>query len=143
MKKMIVIGSLLASIFHFAAPIHAAQQGGPEITQYVSRKARKVAAFAGVRYKGVPQFVAISQTSISYATNTPEEVISLGNKFYLSMQNVWLESASAQGPWTVARYVPAAVVAIVCSQLNPYPLDPYQLCALPWSSGFIYSVWKH
>ena len=143
MKKIIVIGSLLAGIFHFAVPINAAQQGGPEITQYVSKKARKMAAHAGVSYMGTPQFVAISQTSMSYASNTPQVVISLGNKFYLSMQDVWLESASAQGPWTVARYVPAAVAAIVCSQLHLDPLDPYQLCALPWSSGFIYSVWRH
>jgi hypothetical protein len=34
------------------------------------------------------------------------------------------------------------VSAIVCSQLNAYPFDPYQLCALPWVSGLSYTVWK-
>jgi hypothetical protein len=143
MKNVMVIGSLLLGVCSLAGPIHAAQQGtGPETKQYVSKKALKLALHAQALYKGPPQFVSIAETSISYATNTPDEIIHLGGFFYFNMQDTWLQSASTQGPWTVALYVPDAVVEIVCSQLNPYPLDPYQLCALPWSSGLGYSVWK-
>jgi hypothetical protein len=44
-------------------------------------------------------------------------------------------AANPEGPWMAALYVPAAVSAIVCSQLNFDPNDPYELCALPWASG--------
>jgi hypothetical protein len=38
--------------------------------------------------------------------------------------------------------VPEVVAAIIFSQLNAYPLNPYQLCALPWTSGLSYTVSK-
>jgi hypothetical protein len=142
-KKMMVIASLLLGIVGPTVPLHAAPQAsGQEIKQSVTKKARAVAAHAGVRYMGQPRFEAIQETSISYATNTPQEVINFGNNFYLIMQEVWLMSPNAQGPWRAAPYVPKVVSAIVCSQLSDYPFEPYQLCALPWASGLSYSVWK-
>jgi hypothetical protein len=142
-KKMTAIASLLLGVASVAVPVHAAQQqDSQQIKQSVTKKARAVAARAGVRYMGQPRFVAIQETSISYATNTPQEVISFGNNFYLIVREVWLVSPNAQGPWRATPYVPEVVTAIVCSQLNAYPLDPYQLCALPWWSGLSYSVWK-
>lgn len=143
MKKVMMIGGLLLVVVTLAAPISAAQQGSSQqIKQPVTKKALAVAAHAGVRYMGQPQFVAIQETSISYATNTPQEVINFGNNYYLIVQDVWLVSPNAQGPWTLALHLPEVVSAIVCSQLNAYPLDPYQLCALPWASGLSESVWK-
>jgi hypothetical protein len=143
MMKVMVIASLLLGVVGPTAPIHAAQQeSGQEIKQKVTKKINVVAAHAGALYHGPPRFVPILETSISYAANTPQEVIHIGNNFYLYVQDVWLVSANAQGPWKAAQYVPKVVTAIVCSQLNAYPLDPYQLCALPWASGLSYSVWK-
>jgi hypothetical protein len=143
MMKVILIARLLLGVVSLTVPIRAAQQeSGPEIKQRVTKKANLVAAHAGVHYQGPPQFAPIEKTSISYATNTPQEVINIGNNFYLNMQDVWLVSANAQGPWKAAQYVPEVVTAIVCSQLNAYPLDPYQLCAIPWASGLSYTVWK-
>ena len=143
MMKVILIARLLLGVVSLTVPVRAAQQeSGPEIKQRVTKKANLVAAHAGVHYQGPPQFAPIEKTSISYATNTPQEVINIGNNFYLNMQDVWLVSANAQGPWKAAQYVPEVVTAIVCSQLNAYPLDPYQLCAIPWASGLSYTVWK-
>jgi hypothetical protein len=143
MKKMMAIASLLFAVAGPTVLIHAAQQeSSQQINQSVTKKARAVAAHAAVLYMGQPRFVAILETSISYATNTPQEVLNFGNNFYLFMQDVWLMSSSALGPWRVAPYVPEVVATIVCSQLNAYPLDPYQLCALPWASGLSYTVWK-
>jgi hypothetical protein len=143
MKKMMVIASLLLGIVGPAVALHATPQAASqEIKQSVTKNAKAVAAHAGVHYMGSPRFVPIQGTSISYATNTPEEVINIGNNFYLTMQDVWLVSPNAQGPWRAAPYVPKVVPAIVCSQLNVYPFDPYQLCALPWASGLSYTVWK-
>jgi hypothetical protein len=143
MKKVTVIGGVLLVVVILTTPILAAQQEGiQQIKQTVTKKARAVAAHAGVRYIGQLRFVAIQETSISYATNTPQEVINFGNNFYLNEQEVWLVSPNAQGPWRAAPYVPNVVMAIVCSQLNADPLDPYQLCALPWASGLSDTVWK-
>jgi hypothetical protein len=143
MMKVMVIASLLLGVVSPTVPIHAAQQeSGQGIKQKVTKKANVVAAHAGVLYQGPPRFVPIVETSISYAINTPQEVINIGNNFYIYVQDVWLESANAQGPWKAAHYVPEVVTAIVCSQLNAYPLEPYQLCALPWASELSYYVWK-
>jgi hypothetical protein len=143
MKRIVVIASLLLGVLGSIVPIQAApQEGGHQIKQSVSKRAIAVAAHAGVQYMGQPRFVPIMETSISYATNTPQEVINFGNNFYLFSEEVWLISPSALGPWRAAPYIPEVVSAIICSQINTYPLNPYQLCALPWSSGLSYSVWK-
>ena len=141
--KITVIAGLLLGVASFALPIHAAQQETSQgIKQRISKKTATVAIHASVAYNGQPQFVPIAETSISYATNSPQEVIHIGSVFYLNLQDVWLLSGNAQGPWKLARYVPEVVAALVCSQLNAYPLSPYQLCALPWASELSYSVWK-
>ena len=138
-----VIGSVLLCVFGPIVPIHAAQQEvGQVIEQDVTKHAETVAAHARVLYKGSPRFVSIEGTSISYGANTPDEVFKIGDAFYLSMEDVWLESANAQGPWKVPQVVPEVVTAIVCSLLRFDPHDPYQLCALPWTSGQSYAVWK-
>jgi hypothetical protein len=143
MNKGVAIASLLLGVAGFAAPVRAAQQESSQgIKQSVTKKARAIAAHAGVKYMGPPRFVPIEETSISYATNTPQEVINFGNSFYLSAEQIWLMSPNAQGPWRAAPYVPKVVSAIICSQLNAYPLNPYQLCALPWSSGLSYAAWR-
>jgi hypothetical protein len=143
MKKAMVVTILLLGVASVAAPLHSAQQEiGHEIKQKISKKAGMVAAHADVRYNGSPRFASIAETTIFYATNTPDEVINIGDVFYVNLQGVWLSSPNAQGPWIAARYVPEAVPAIICSQLNAYPLNPYQLCALPWSSGLSYTVWE-
>jgi hypothetical protein len=136
MKKMKVIASLLIGVFGLAMQIHATQQeAGPEVKQHITKKAKTVAAHASVSYEGLPQFSPIGGTSISYATNTPQEIINIGDAFYLNLQGVWLVSANAQGPWRAAQSVPKVVPAIVCSRLKFNPSDPYQLCVLPWANG--------
>ena len=143
MKNMTAATGLLFAIAGLAVPTFAAkQESSQSLKQSFTKKAKAVATHAGVRYMGPPQFVTIEETSISYATNTPQEVINLGNNFYLIMQEVVLISPNPQGPWRLAPYVPKVVSAIVCSQLNADPLNPYQLCARPWASGLSYTVWK-
>jgi hypothetical protein len=143
MKKAMVIAGFLLGVFGLSVPIYAAQQvAGHETNQKITKKARIVAAYASVHYSGAPRFVPIAETSISYGTNTPQEVIKIGDVFYLYMQDVWLTSANAEGPWMAAQHVPEAVNAIICNQLNFDPYDPYQLCSLSWQSGLSYTVWK-
>jgi hypothetical protein len=91
-----------------------------------SKKAKNIAG------QTTPHFVPIEGTSISYATNTHQEVMNVGDKFYPNAQEVWLVAPNPEGPWAPARGLPEGVSAIVCAQLHPNPSEPYILCALPW-----------
>jgi hypothetical protein len=142
MKKITGIACLLISLFGLAGQILAApQESVGEVIQKVSKTAQKAAIHATVRYQGSPQFTAIEGTWISYATNSSQAVLNIGDTFYfnfnfynpilLTTQSVWLVSSSAQGPWVPARSIPQKATAIVCAQINTDPNPPYQLCALP------------
>jgi hypothetical protein len=147
--KMVIIASVLMGFGCFTPQIHAApQEAGPHIKQKVSQKAEEAAAQSRVFYQGVPHFVSIEGTLITYATNTRQTVLRIGDTFYFLLsyfepyfrlteggtRNVWLVSKKAQGPWVVAEFIPEETTAIVCAQINADPSYPYQLCALPWPS---------
>lgn len=70
------------------------------------------AAQASVTYSGEPQFKPIEGTSLSYAANTPDKVIKVGDVYYLCMQGVWFMSVSPQGPWKTAPSVPKEIYTI-------------------------------
>jgi hypothetical protein len=70
------------------------------------------AASANVTYAGAPQFVPISGTSMSYATNTAQKVIQVGDMYYLCFQGIWFVSGSPQGPWQTADSVPQVIYTI-------------------------------
>jgi hypothetical protein len=76
----------------------------------VNRK--QAAAQAAVKYVGNPEFKAIENTTLQYATNTPEDVIKYGDKYYLLQTGVWFVSGSATGPWEVADMVPQEIYKI-------------------------------
>jgi hypothetical protein len=72
----------------------------------------KAAAEAKVTYDGEPEFKPIQGTSLTYATNTSEKVIKVGDVYYLCLNGVWFMSANAQGPWTTAQSVPKVIYSI-------------------------------
>jgi hypothetical protein len=148
MRKVLVIASLLLSLFGNSVQVHAAQeQPGQEIRQKVSNIARELAPQAEAQYHGAPHFTSIEGTPIVYATNSPHVVLQIGGAFYLlftyyypfvhNTRDVWLISESAQGPWAPAHFLPQVIPEIICSQINANPLDPYQVCALPWPEAFL------
>ena len=55
------------------------------------------AAQAKVTYSGDPQFKPIEGTSLSYAANTPDKVIKVGDLYYLCLQGVWFLSKPLKG----------------------------------------------
>ena len=73
---------------------------------------KSAAAQAKVSYSGDPQFAPIDGTSLSYATNTADKVIKVGDVYYLCLQGVWFMSPNAQGPWTTASSVPQVIYTI-------------------------------
>jgi hypothetical protein len=70
------------------------------------------AAQAKVTYSGDPQFKPIEGTSLSYAANTPDKVIKVGDVYYLCLQGVWFLSRAPQGPWQTAPSVPQVIYTI-------------------------------
>ena len=65
-----------------------------------------------VQYDGAPQFKPIETTHLSYATNTQDKVIKVGDMYYLCFQAVWFMSAAPTGPWKVASSVPKEIYTI-------------------------------
>jgi hypothetical protein len=70
------------------------------------------AAQAKVTYEGSPNFAPIQGTSLSYATNTPQRVIQVGDVYYLCLNGIWFLSAGPQGPWQTAPSVPQQIYTI-------------------------------
>ncbi len=84
-----------------------------------------------VVYTGEPQFKPIEGTSLSYAANTQEKIIKVGDLYYLCFQGVWFVAANPNGPWKTADSVPKEIYQIPSSapvynvtyvtQTNPTP----------------------
>jgi hypothetical protein len=65
-----------------------------------------------IYYGGSPEFKPIDGTSLSYAVNTADRVIKVGDVYYLCLQGIWFMSPNAQGPWSTATSVPSAIYTI-------------------------------
>jgi hypothetical protein len=75
----------------------------------------KAEAQVKVSYDGEPQFKPIESTSLSYASNTQDKIIRVGDLYYLCFQAVWFMSTSPQGPWKTADSVPKEIYTIPAS----------------------------
>jgi hypothetical protein len=104
------VGSILASV-----------PGTPEaedavliaqIPTTVTVNPAKAASEVKVSYVGEPQFLPITGTSMSYATNTQNRVIQVGSEYYLCYQGIWFVGSSPQGPWQTAQTVPQVIYTI-------------------------------
>ena len=65
-----------------------------------------------VAYAGPPKFEAIPTTTMTYAVNTPDKVIRIGDLYYLCFQGVWFVSRTPNGPWKTADSVPQIIYTI-------------------------------
>jgi len=60
-----------------------------------------------VSYDGDPKFQAIGGTTLSYALNSPNEIIEVSpNSFFCCYQGVWYVASNPNGPWTVSVSMP-------------------------------------
>jgi len=67
---------------------------------------------ATVAYSGDPKFEPIAGTSLSYAVNTNDTVIEVGDQYFVLKEGVWFVGDSPAGPFKVATAVPAEVYKI-------------------------------
>ncbi len=75
----------------------------------------KAEAEVKVSYDGQPEFKPIESTSLSYASNTQDKIIKVGDLYYLCFQAVWFMSTSPNGPWKTADSVPQEIYTIPTS----------------------------
>ena len=66
-----------------------------------------------VYYQGEePLFESIPGTEVERVLNSPNDVLRYENAYYLCDSAVWYLSMNAEGPWTVADSIPAAIYSI-------------------------------
>ncbi|MCG7394380.1 SH3 domain-containing protein [Microvirga sp. ACRRW] len=65
-----------------------------------------------IAYTGDAQFASIETTDLSYATNTTETVIKVGERYFLLQDGVWFVADNPNGPWQLSREVPEAIYQI-------------------------------
>jgi hypothetical protein len=81
-------------------------------------------AAISVPFDGDPQWQPIAPTALSYAVNSPMDVIKVSDTdYYCCYQGVWYHADNATGPWTVSTTRPPAVDAIPPD--NPLYNDRY------------------
>jgi len=68
-----------------------------------------------VFYQGEPQFEPVPGTELFRATNSPNDILKVGDRYYLCADAVWYESVTPEGPWVVADTIPASVYSIPAS----------------------------
>ena len=74
----------------------------------IDRKSAK----AEVKYAGDPKFEAIGATGVSYASNTPNDVLRSNGQYYMCLDGVWFVSKESNGPWTAADEIPEQIYSI-------------------------------
>jgi hypothetical protein len=83
-----------------------------QVPTTITVKPAEAQAKVKVEYGGEPKFEPIKGTSMSYATNTQDKVIKLGDVYYLCLQGVWFMSPNPNGPWTTCTSVPQEIYTI-------------------------------
>lgn len=68
-----------------------------------------------VTYDGAPKFEPIPTTTMTYAVNTPYQVVNVNGVYYCCYNGVWFQSAAAPGPWVVCTSVPQVIYTIPAS----------------------------
>lgn len=72
---------------------------------------RKRATFSAT-YDGEPQFKPIEGTDMSYAVNSPDDIIRVGGKYYAVSNGVWFAADIPLGPWVVCDSVATEIYSI-------------------------------
>jgi hypothetical protein len=65
-----------------------------------------------VFFQGEPQFEEIPGTGVERAVNSYNDILKVGEEYYLCDNAVWYVAMSTDGPWVVAHAIPAAIYTI-------------------------------
>lgn len=159
------------------APYYAVRASIPGTSESVEARLKasipkmaKVATDGSVKvevtYSGEPKFEPITGTSMSYAVNSNEQVIKVGDKYYVLKDGVWFIGDTPTGPFAVARAVADEIYTIPASSpvynvtyVRAYDTEPDGVWygytagylgaylawdALVWGTGWYYpSYWDY
>ena len=101
-------GSVLANVGGTVEAQDAVLDAQIPQTSAISRQDAKLEA----TYDGSPKFEVIPGTDIEYATNSPQSVLKIRDRYYACEQAVWFVSNSSTGPWEVSDHRPPEVEQI-------------------------------
>jgi hypothetical protein len=76
---------------------------------------KKLVKAPEVQYQGEPQFQPIEQTTVARAVNTDNDIIKVGDLYYMCFQGVWFMGRSPSGPWETTGSVPKEIYEIPVS----------------------------
>jgi len=68
-----------------------------------------------VLFQGEPQFELIPGTSVERATNSYNDILKVGDLYYLCDSAVWYVATTTDGPWVVADEIPDVIYTIPSS----------------------------
>jgi hypothetical protein len=63
-------------------------------------------------YDGDPQFKAIEGTDMAYASNSPNDIVRVHDKYYAVSDGVWFVADDPMGPWAVCDSVPPDIYSL-------------------------------
>lgn len=116
-----------------------------------------------VVYSGDPKFEPIDGTTLSYAVNSNEQVIKVGERYFVLKDGIWFVGDTPTGPFQVAKAVPDDIYKIPASSpvynvtyVRVYDTEPDAIWygytagylgaylawdALVWGTGWAYPAW--
>lgn len=99
---------------------------------------KKDQATVEVKYAGDPVFLPVEGTSMTYAVNTQNDVVKLGDRYYCCYQAVWFSASSPSGPWYVTDKVPPEIYKIPpsCPVYNVTYVTIYDYTATTVVTGY-------
>jgi len=74
--------------------------------------ARDAGDKVSVFYEGEPVFETIPGTDVQRAVNSRNDILLIGDTYYLCDSAVWFVSTTANGPWVVADQIPSVIYTI-------------------------------
>ena len=74
--------------------------------------ARDAGDKVNVFFQGEPEFELIPGTTVERAVNSYNDILKVGEEYYLCDNAVWYVAMSTDGPWRVADAIPAAIYNI-------------------------------
>ena len=102
-------GSVLVSVPGTPQAHEAVLQSQIPIEGTLERNSAKIeVVYSG----GTPKFEPIAGTTTMYAVNTNDDVIRIGDKYYVCHQGAWFVASSPTGVWVLADAVPAVIYTI-------------------------------
>lgn len=110
--KKIPAGHPRAHVLAAVPGTRAAEEAVVEASIPQTATLDKKSAAGKAEYVGEPEFVEIQGTKVKYAKNSPNDVLQIGDRYYLCLEGAWFTSGTAKGPWVLAEKVPDEVYSI-------------------------------